>query len=262
MRDILGELFENQPLDPMVSARQGARASLRKRFYKHASAAATATAGEGGFAILLDDKPVKTPVRRALAAPTRPLAELLANEWDAQETVIEPARMPLTRLANAVIDAVADQAGPVTDEVTKYLGSDLLCYRADSPPGLVARQSQHWDPVIDWAREKLGARFVLVEGIVYAAQPDDAIAAARAAIPQDHWRLGAVASITTLTGSALLALALAHDAIEPAAAWAAAHVDEDWQMEYWGSDDQALERRAYRLADFEAAVSVLKLAKI
>jgi chaperone required for assembly of F1-ATPase len=255
MRDILGELFENQPLDPMVSARQGARASLRKRFYKHASVADTA--GEGGFAVLLDGKPVKTPVRRALAAPVRPLAELIAREWEAQETVIEPARMPLTRLANAVIDAVADHAGAVTDEVTKYLGSDLLCYRADSPPGLVARQTQHWDPVIDWARDKLGARFVLVEGIVYAAQPDDTIAAARAAIPQDLWRLGAVASITTLTGSALLALALAHSAIEPAAAWAAAHVDEDWQMEYWGRDDQALERRAYRLADFEAAVSVL-----
>lgn len=260
MRDILGELFENQPLDPMVSARQGARASLRKRFYKHASAAATA--GEGGFAVLLDGKPVKTPVRRALAAPTRPLADGIAQEWEAQETVIEPALMPLTRLANAVIDAVADQAGPVTDEVVKYLGSDLLCYRADTPPGLVTRQSQHWDPVIDWAREKLGARFVLVEGIVYAAQPDDTIAAARAAIPQDHWRLGAVASLTTITGSGLLALALAHDAIEPAAAWAAAHVDEDWQMEYWGNDDQALERRAYRRADFEAAVSVLRLARI
>jgi chaperone required for assembly of F1-ATPase len=259
MRDILGELFENQPLDPMVSARQGARASLRKRFYKQTSVADTA--GEGGYAILLDDRPVKTPVRRALAAPVRALGDCIAKEWDAQLTVIEPALMPLTRLANAVIDAVADQAGPVTDEVAKYLGSDLLCYRADSPPGLVARQAQHWDPVIAWAREKLGARFVLVEGIVFAAQPDDTIARARAAIPKDHWRLGAVASITTLTGSALLALALAHDAIEPEAAWIAAHVDEDWQISSWGSDDEALTRRAYRRADFDAAVSVLKLVK-
>ncbi len=259
MRDILGELFENQPLDPMVSARQGAKASLRKRFYKHASVADVA--GEGGFAILLDDKPVKTPVRRALAAPVRALAELIAQEWHAQDTVIEPARMPLTRLANAVIDAVADQAGPVTDEVAKYLGSDLLCYRADSPPGLVMRQAQHWDPVIDWARDKLGERFLLVEGIVFAAQQDDTIAKARAAIPKDHWRLGAVASITTLTGSALIALALAHDAISAEAAWAAAHVDEDWQMSSWGSDDEALARRAFRLADFEAAVSALKLLR-
>jgi chaperone required for assembly of F1-ATPase len=260
MRDILSDLFENQPLDPMVSARQGARASLRKRFYKHATVADAA--GEGGFALLLDGKPVKTPVRRALAAPSRALAELMAQEWHAQETVIEPALMPLTRLANAVIDAVADQAGPVTDEVVKYLGSDLLCYRADSPPGLVACQAQHWDPVIAWARDGLGARFVLVEGIVYAAQPDDTIARGRAAIPTDHWRLGAVASLTTLTGSALLALALAHDVIDAEEAWTAAHVDEDWQISSWGSDDEALTRRAYRRADFDAAVSVLKLAKI
>jgi len=175
--------------------------------------------------------------------------------------VIDPAAMPLTRLANAAIDAVADHAGAVVDEVAKYLGSDLLCYRADAPPGLVARQAQHWDPVIAWAYEKLGARFVLIEGIVFAAQPDETIVAARTAIPTDIWRLAAVASITTLTGSALLALALARGAIDSEAAWAAAHVDEDFQMEYWGRDDQALDRRAFRLADFEAAVSVLELAR-
>jgi chaperone required for assembly of F1-ATPase len=257
MRDIFTEIYENQPLDPMVSARQGARASLRKRFYERASV--SDIAGEGGFGILLDGKPVKTPVRRALAAPTQTLAGLIAREWDAQDKVIDPASMPLTRLANAAIDAVADHAGAVADEVAKYLGSDLLCYRADAPPGLVARQAQHWDPVIEWAHEKLGARFMLIEGIVFAAQPDETIIAARAAIPTDIWRLAAVASITTLTGSGLLALALAHGAIDANAAWSAAHVDEDFQMEYWGRDDQALERRAFRLADFEAAVSVLRL---
>jgi chaperone required for assembly of F1-ATPase len=259
MRDIFTELFENQPLDPMVSARQGARASLRKRFYERASVADTA--GEGGYAILLDGKPVKTPVRRSLAAPTRALADAIAKEWDAQEKVIEPANMPLTRLANAVIDAVADHAPAVVDEVAKYLGSDLMCYRADAPPGLVTLQAKHWDPVIAWAHDTLGARFVLIEGIVYAAQPDAALAAARKAIPTDHWRLGAVASITTITGSGLLALALAHGGIGADAAWAAAHVDDDWQMEYWGRDEQALERRAHRLADFQAAARVLTLTK-
>lgn len=259
MRDIFTEIYENQPLDPMVSARQGARASLRKRFYERASVGEAA--GEGGFATLLDGKPVKTPQRRALAAPVRALADLIAREWDTQEKVIDPAAMPLTRLANAAIDAVADHAGAVADEVAKYLGSDLLCYRADAPPGLVARQAQHWDPVIAWAQRSLGARFMLIQGIVFAAQPDETIAAARAAIPTDIWRLAAVASITTLTGSALLALALAQGAIDKDAAWAAAHVDEDFQMEYWGRDDQALERRAFRLADFEAAASVLELAR-
>jgi chaperone required for assembly of F1-ATPase len=259
MRDLLGDLFINQPLDPMVSARQGARASLRKRFYKNAS---INDAGEGGFAILLDDKPVKTPQRRTLAAPSRALAETIAQEWHAQETLIDPARMPATRLANVIIDGVGEQTAAVTEEVVKYLGSDLLCYRADSPPGLVTRQAQHWDPVIAWARDALGARFVLVAGIVHAQQPDDAIARTRAAIPHDPWRLGAVASLTAITGSALLALALNAGAIDAEAAWTAAHVDEDWQMEAWGRDEEALTRRAFRKADFNAAARVLALAKV
>jgi chaperone required for assembly of F1-ATPase len=256
MRDLLSDLFINQPLDPMVSARQGARASLRKRFYERAS---IKDAGEGGFAVLLDDKPVKTPQRHALAAPTRTLAETIAQEWAVQETVIDPARMPATRLANVIIDGVSEQAAAVTDEVVKYLGSDLLCYRADSPPGLVARQAQHWDPVIAWVRDTLDARFVLVEGIVHAQQPADTIARTSATIPQDPWRLGAVASLTAITGSALLALALNAGAIDAEAAWTAAHVDEDWQTEAWGRDDEALARRAFRRTDFDAAVAVLKI---
>jgi chaperone required for assembly of F1-ATPase len=255
MRDILNELTENKPQDPMVSARQGARASLRKRFYKRA--AVDETQGEGGYAILLDGKPVKTPKRRALAAPTLTLARLIAHEWDAQETVIDPARMPLTRLANAAIDAVADQIDAVADEVAQYLGSDLLCYRADTPQALVARQAQHWDPLIGWARDELGARFVLVEGIVFAAQPEPALAAARAVVPRDIWRLAAVSTLTTLTGSALVALALAQGAIDAEAAWSAAHVDEDFQIDAWGQDDLAVARRAFRRTEFDAAVTVL-----
>ncbi len=258
MRDIFAEIFENQPQDPMVSARQGGRPDLRKRFYTRAHTADSA--GEGGFAVLLDGKPIKTPARRSLAAPSRPLAEQLAAEWDAQQLVIDPARMPLTRLANAVIDAVATQMAPVADEVAKYLGSDLLFYRADAPPGLVALQAQHWDPVLDWAHEALGARFVLVEGVVYAAQPDAALAAASAAIPGEPWQLGAVASITTLTGSALLALALGAGKLDADAAWKAAHVDEDWQMQHWGRDDVAIARRDYRFAEMQAAATVLKHA--
>jgi chaperone required for assembly of F1-ATPase len=258
MRDILTEIFENQPLDPREAARRGARPALRKRFYSRAH---VSDAGPGGFALLLDGKPVRTPARRALAAPTRPLAEKIAEEWNAQAGVIDPARMPLTRLANAVIDAVADAPGPVADEVAKYLGSDLLCYRADRPGALVEGQTRHWDPVLTWAREKLGARFMLAQGVMHVAQPDEAIAAVRAAIPSEPWRLGAVSAITTLTGSALLALALAHDGFDAEAAWGAAHIDEDWQMAQWGSDDAALEQRAYRRAEFDAAVTVLQLSK-
>jgi len=256
MRDIFSDIFENQPLDPVEAARRNARPELRKRFYERAH---VGEAGEGGYPVLLDGKPVRTPARRLLAAPTAALAQAIADEWNAQEKSIDPARMPLTRLANVTIDAVAAAAGPVADEVVAYLGTDLVCYRADGPEGLVARQTEIWDPVLDFARDELGARFVQVEGVMHAAQPKEAIAAARAGIPADIWRLAAVSSITTLTGSALIALALAHGALGTDEAWGAAHVDEDWQMAQWGRDDIALSRRAFRQAEFEAAAMVLAL---
>jgi chaperone required for assembly of F1-ATPase len=257
MREIFDEIYENQPLDPMEAARRNVRPNLRKRFYKQAS---VGEAAEGGYPVLLDGQPVRTPARRTLAGPTPALAEALAAEWDAQKGVIDPGQMPLTRLANAIIDAVTDRVQAVSDEVAKYLDSDLLFYRAGSPAGLIAKQAQAWDPVLAWAREELGARFVQVEGVMHAAQPEHALTAARANIPQDAWRLGAVSSITSLTGSALLALAAAHRAIAADAAWDAAHVDEDWQMAQWGRDELALQRRAYRRAEFDAAMTVLKLA--
>ena len=257
MRDIFTEIFESQPLDPMEAARRNTRPALRKRFFAQASAG---EAGEGGRPVLLDGRPVRTPARRTLVGPSRALAEALAAEWNAQDDVIDPGRMPLTRLANAVIDAVADRPQPVAEEVAKYLGTDLLCYRAETPAGLIAKQAQAWDPVLAWARDALGARFVQVQGVIHAAQPEHALAAGRAAIPQDAWRLGAVSSITTLTGSALIALALAHDALDADAAWQTAHVDEDWQMAQWGRDELALQRRAYRRGEFDAAVTVLRLA--
>ena len=255
MREIFTEIFENEPRDPMAAARRGMRPVLRNRFYQAAGVAE----GADGFAVLLDGKPVRTPRRRALAAPTAPLARLIAEEWDAQPQEIDPARMPLTRLANAVIDAVAEAGDAVAAEVAHYLGSDLVCYRAETPEGLVAAQAAAFDPVLAWAREALGARFVAVAGVMHAPQPPEAIAAARAAIPRDPWRLGAVSSATALTGSALLALMLAHGAREAGAVWRIAHVDEDWQMSQWGRDEIALARRAFRKTEFDAATAVLKL---
>ena len=257
MRDIFTDIFENQPLEPTEAARRAMRPSLRKRFYERAHSGGQK---DGGFAVLLDARPVKTPARRALAAPTRALAEALAQEWNAQQDVIDPACMPLTRLCNAIIDAVVPGSKPVTDEVAKYLSCDLLFYRADTPAGLVERQAQHWDPVLAWARNALSARFVLGQGIMHVAQPAEAVAAARSGIPADPWRLGAVASIATLTGSALLALAMAHGALDADAAWQAAHVDEDWQMQQWGRDELTLERRDYHFAALQAAATVLKRA--
>jgi chaperone required for assembly of F1-ATPase len=255
MRDILEDIAGSDPLDPTESARRNMRPQLRKRFYQRAHVGAAAP-----FAVLLDNRPVRTPAGNALALPSRALGEAVAAEWDAQQERIDPAVMPLTRLVNSIIDGVATAPAPVADEVAKYLGSDLVCYRADTPAGLVARQAQHWDPILDWARETLGARFVLAEGVMFAAQPDHAIAEASAAIPSDPWRLGAVNVITTLTGSALIALALAQGRLSVDEAWAAAHVDEDWNMSQWGRDEVALARRATRFAEMQAAGQVLALA--
>jgi chaperone required for assembly of F1-ATPase len=248
------EFFENAaPDNPMEAARRAARPILRKRFYEHAS-----TVAEGKlYAVRLDDKPVRTPAGRPLAAPTRALAEALAAEWEAQRDVIDPAKMPLTRLANSIIDGVIDRSAPVAEEVARYLASDLIYYRAGSPRGLVERQTRHWDPIVEWARDVLGARLLLAEGVVHMTQPETTLAAAGAAIPSDPWRLGALHSVTTLTGSALLALAIARGRISVDEAWAAAHVDEDWNMEQWGRDELALERHAYRYAELQAAATVL-----
>jgi chaperone required for assembly of F1-ATPase len=254
VRDLFEEIFANQPLDPTEAARRGMRPHLRRRFYARAEVAE----GEDGFAVLLDGRPVKTPARRTLAAPTRALAEALAAEWEAQRDVVDPAKMPLTRLANSIIDGVADTPAAVAAEAEKYLASDLVCYRAEGPDGLVARQAGAWDPVIAWAREALGARFVVGEGMVFVVQPEAALAAARAALPRDPWRLGAFHVVTTLTGSALIALAVLNGRLGVEDAWRAAHIDEDWNMDFWGRDELALERRAARYAEMGAACLVLR----
>jgi chaperone required for assembly of F1-ATPase len=236
------------------AARRGARSVLRRRFYVSTSTAAVAE----GHAVRLDGKPVLTPARRVLAAPVPALAAAIAAEWDAQPDLIDPAKMPLTRLANVVLDGVAQRPLPVAAEVAKYLATDLLFYRAASPPALVERQRLHWDPVLSWAADALGAHFESTVGVTHIAQPAEALKAAEAAIPSDAWRLSAVHSITTLTGSALLALALAHGRLSAAEAWEAANVDEDWNMEQWGRDELALERRAFRFAELDAAATVLR----
>jgi chaperone required for assembly of F1-ATPase len=255
MREIFADIFENQPLDPTEAARQAVRPRLRKRFYKQAQL----SDAQDGVGISLDGRPVLTPRRRAFVAPTRPLAAAIAAEWDAQSETIDPRQMPLTRLANAVIDAVSENPEAVAEEITKYLGSDLLFYRAETPKKLVDRQSQAWDPVLAWARGTFGANFKPTQGVVHVTQPAEAVEALQSVIPRDPWRLAAVSSVTTVTGSALLALAIAQGAIDVDTAWAAAHVDEDWQMTQWGRDELALERRAYREAEFRAAASVLNL---
>ncbi len=256
MRDILEDILGSEPLDPRQVARASLRPKVRERFYKSASVGDTAP-----FAILLDGRPIKTPAKNPLAASSRPLAQAIAAEWDAQAEGIDPTTMPLTRLANAIVDGVAPAPDPVVEDLAKYLGSDLLCYRAGTPDGLVRRQSQHWDPILDWVRTALGARGEQSEGNVFGTQPESTVAVARTAIPSDPWRLGAAHVVTTLTGSALIALALCAGRLDVEAAWAAANVDEDWNMELWGRDEMALAARAARFSDMKAAGAVLSLTE-
>lgn len=239
--------------NPMEAARRGARPALIKRFYKEVSVGER----EGAFAILLDGKPARTPAKHPLALPSRALAEAVAAEWAAQGEHIDATTMPLTRLAHAAIDGVV--GGAEAAEIERYSGSDLVLYRATDPEDLVAAQAKLWDPVCAWAGETLGARFTLAEGVKHVAQPEAAIHAIRAEIARytSPFQLAALVSLTNISGSALLALALARGRLSVDEAWAAAHVDEDWNVKRWGEDVEAMTRRAARRVEFEAAARVL-----
>jgi chaperone required for assembly of F1-ATPase len=226
-----------------------------KRFYKIADVAEA----EGGFALALDGRIARTPAKAKLVAPTRTLAEAIAAEWAAQRETIAPARMPLTRLANSALDGVAKAIEPTIAEIASFAGSDLVCYRASEPESLAARQAAAFDPVLTFAENQLGARFVLAGGIIHVPQPETSLAAVRADVAAlaEPFSLTALHGLTSLSGSALIALAIAHGAITPDAGWRAAHVDEDFQIERWGADDEAMQRREARAAEFAAAAFVL-----
>ena len=257
MRELFDQVAGQSPLDPQELVRRATRTPQRKRFYAQAGV----TEAEGGFSVTLDRKPIRTPSGRVVTVPSRQIADAIAAEWEAQKDNIDPLTMPLTRFANSVAEGVVDRAELVADDVAKYLRSDLLFYRAGHPEALVARESRHWDPVLFWAADALGAHFILAEGIMHVSQPDTAVEAARAALPADPWSIAAVHVVTTLTGSALLALALKHGVLDPDQVWAAAHVDEDWNAEQWGVDEEVAARRAARLVDFKAASRILSALK-
>jgi chaperone required for assembly of F1-ATPase len=252
VRELFEEISDERRLGPVEAARRAVKPQLPRRFYQSASIAET----EEGFRILLDGRPVRTPAGRFVAVPARPIAHALTAEWDAQHEHINPVSMPVTRLVNSVIDGVADQAAAVGAEVEQYLASDLLFYRAEAA-GLAEREAVLWDPILAWVREAFSARFLLATGVVFTAQPQSGLANVAAAIPRDPWRLGAVHSMTTLTGSALLALAVLGGRLTAEEAWSAAHVDEDWNFEQWGRETLALERRAFRFAEMNAAATLI-----
>ena len=244
------------PRDPMRAAQANMRPPALRRFYKRAE---VVTADGGGFAVRLDGRAVRTPGKRPLVAPTRAVAERIAAEWAAQGETIEPMSMPATRLANSAIDGVVDTLAETCAAIADYAAADLVCYRAEAPEALVALQVAAYDPVLAWARDALGARFVTTVGLAHVAQPEAALAAARAAVEAyaDPFAVAALHVMTSLTGSLLLALMTATGALSPEAAWRAAHVDEDFQIGRWGEDDEAKRRHAARWRDFDAAAKVL-----
>jgi chaperone required for assembly of F1-ATPase len=245
--------------DPLGAVRRDARPPLPKRFYRDVGVAAR----DGGFALTLDGRGARTPGKRALAFPTPALAQAVAGEWAEQGAFIDPRQMPLTRLANSAIDGVAGAMAPTRADMAAYAGADLLCYRAAAPETLLALQAAVHDPLLAWAREALGAAFVATDSVMHVRQPEAALAAARAALDaiDDPFAVTALHVMTTLTGSVILALAVALERLPTDEAWRAAHVDEDFQIGQWGEDDEAMIRRALRWREMQAAARMLRLAR-
>jgi chaperone required for assembly of F1-ATPase len=224
-----------------------------KRFYKDVAVG-------DDFSVLLDGRPVKTPKKTVLALPTRAMAELVAEEWRAQGEEIAAAAMVRTKCANTAIDKVKDRE-EITAESVLAFANDLLCYRAESPSGLVARQSAGWDPLLDWAAERFGARLRTGFGVVPIDQDEAAVAALRRALAAyDAFALTALYGVVAILGSLVLALALAEGRLDADEAFALSRIDEDYQAERWGRDSEAEARARDRKAELVALAAFLEPA--
>jgi len=240
-----------------VPGREPAATPLPKRFYAVVS---VGDAPNGGYQILLDGKPVRTPKKLPLTVPTRALAEAVAEEWAAQTERIDPKTMPLSKLAITAIDGVAGSMADVAADIVRFAGSDLLCYRAEAPAALAEQQAKAWDPVLAWIEGETDARFLLAEGVMPVTQSRFALERIGDLVaPFSAMQLAPLHVMTTLTGSAFLALAVAKARLSAEAAWEAAHIDEDWQIARWGVDVEAAERRARRRSEMLAASRFLEL---
>lgn len=228
----------------------------RRRFW---DAVAVEPAG-AGFGVTLDGRPLRTPAQAALELPTRALAEAVAAEWRAVEADVRPEGMFYTRAANAAIDRVAPAPGPVADAIAAYGASDLVCYRAGGPPALVRRQAEGWDPLLDWSATALGAPLTTIEGLMPRDQSPESLAALREAVAaEDAFGLTALHELVVLSGSLLIGLAVARGRLAPEAAWNLACIDEAWQAEQWGRDEEAEAAAARRRADFLRAAAMCEM---
>lgn len=218
-----------------------------KRFWKEATVEAVA----GGFTVRLDGRPVKTPAKTLLVVPTLALAEAIADEWDAQSGLVKPETMPFTRSANSALDKIVPQFDAVVALLAAYGGTDLLCYRAIGPGSLVARQAAAWDPLLDWSADALGARLVATAGVMHIAQEPASLARLQALVASfSPFRLAAFHDLVAISGSLILALAVTRGRLSAAEAWTLSRIDEAWQIEQWGEDEEATASEAVREADF------------
>ncbi|QHQ33828.1 ATP12 family chaperone protein [Algicella marina] len=229
-----------------------------KRFWKDVSVLEKPE----GFALTLDGKPVMTPFKSALTFPTRALADAAASEWEAQQDKVQPDAMPITRAGNSAIDKVAPQRPAVEEMLLEYAETDLVCYRAETPQDLVARQTELWDPCLDWIEDHLGVRMLAVTGVMYFPQPGQVRPAFERQLAQySDFELTALHDLVVLPGSLVLGLAVAEDHLAPAEAWTLARLDEEWQSEFWGKDAEAEAKAMSRFRDFEAAATFLRLCR-
>lgn len=227
-----------------------------KRFWTQTLAVET----PDGWGVTLDGRPLRTPGKSPLTAPTQALARALADEWDAQTERVDPSKMPLTRSVNTAIDRVGAKHAEVAETIAAYGGSDLLCYRAPHPRALALRQAEAWDPLLDWAHRAHGARLACAEGVMHVAQPPEALARLAAAVAaHDPLRLVALHELTVLSGSLVIALAVSAGEIGAEEGWRRSRVDEDFQAEQWGEDAEAAATAALKRADFLAARRLIDL---
>jgi chaperone required for assembly of F1-ATPase len=228
----------------------------KPRFWREAAV----EPGPEGFGVRLDARTLMTPAKAPLRVPSHALAAAIAAEWAAVETVVRPEAMPLTRAANTSIDRLAPNPGPAVDLLADYGATDLVCYRAEHPDGLRARQFAAWDPMLAWSAQALDAPLVAVMGVMHAPQPQASLDALRKAVAaHDPFRLAPLAELVTLTGSLVLGLAVARGAIDAGTAWRLSRIDEDWQEERWGRDAEAAEAAAARRDALLAAERFLRL---
>lgn len=227
-----------------------------KRFWK----TATVVAEDDGFAIALDNRRVKTPAKQPLILPTEGLANLIAAEWEAQQGLVNPETMPTTRMANSAIDKVIPQYDEVAGLLAAYGDTDHLCYRATWPPALIARQEAEWDPVLDWAADALNARLNTTRGVVHVAQDPGTLTRLHNHVADlGHFRLAAFHDLVSMSGSLVLAFATARQHISPDQAWTLSRIDESWQIEQWGEDEDAAAVAALKAQAFHQAAQFFAL---